>query len=137
MKCAGLRTRCTSALLICALMQVSCATLVITGYKEVKAEDIPGQLKQGDIIKIETRDGRVITLTLVTIAPEALVGTPIPGSTPEGSEVKDQRVELADVVRLEKGERREGIGKIIALVLLFPVILLLLLFSLPLAPFHS
>jgi hypothetical protein len=113
-------------------MQVSC----VTSWKGFGAEELPGPLKQGDIVKIYIKDKSFLDLKLVTVTPEALVGTPIPDSIPEGSEVKEQRVEFADVVWLDKAETRAPtIGEIAATVILLPIALIYLLFSL--APFHS
>ncbi len=80
------RTRSLSLVLISALMMVSC-----TSFKVVKPDDIQAGLKAGDTVKIITKDGRTLELTIVTITPEALVGD-------------DQRVEFADIRRLEKRE---------------------------------
>ena len=104
MKWAGLRTRSISALLICAVMLVSC-----TSFRVVKPDDMPGGLKPGDTVKIVTKDGRDVELKIVTITPEALVGTPVSSvGTAEASEVKDQRVEFGEIAKLEKREISAG-----------------------------
>ncbi len=95
MKWTGLRTRSISVVLICAVMLVSC-----TSFKVVKPDDFQAGLKAGDTVKIITKDGRTLELTIVTITPEALVG-------------QDQRVEFADIGRLEK--REISTGKTVAL----------------------
>ena len=104
------RTRSLSLVLISALMMVSC-----TSFKVVKPDDLQGGLKAGDTVKIVTKDGRDMELKIVTITPEALVGTPVSSvGAAEASEVKDQRVEFSEIAKLEK--REISTGKTVGLV---------------------
>ena len=104
------RTRSLSLVLISALMMVSC-----TSFKVVKPDDLQGGLKAGDTVKIVTKDGRELELKIVTITPEALVGTPVSSvGTAEASEMKDQRVEFSEIAKLEK--REISAGKTVGLV---------------------
>lgn len=104
MKWTGLRTRSISAVLISALMMVSC-----TSFKVIKPDDIQAGLKAGDSVKIVTKDGKDLELKIVTITPEAIVGTPVSSvSTAEAGEVKEQRVEFADIAKLERREISPG-----------------------------
>lgn len=108
MKWVGPRTRSISVVLICAVVLVSC-----TSMRVVRPDELQTGLKAGDTVKIITKDGRTLELTIVTITPEALVG-------------QDQRVEFADIGRLEKREISTGktvglvagIAAVVALVLL-------------------
>ena len=114
--------RCISVILAAALMSVSC-----TSIRLVRPSDIEGSLKQGDTVKILTKDGRDLELKIVTIAPEAIVGTPISSvGTAEAAEAKERRVEFTDIERIEKREINAaktaglvaGIVAVVAVVLL-------------------
>ena len=104
------RTRSLSLVLISALMMVSC-----TSFKVIKPDDLQAGLKAGDTVKIVTKDGRDMELKIVTITPEALVGSPVSSvGTAEAGEVKDQRVEFSEIAKLEK--RDFSAGKTVGLV---------------------
>jgi len=104
MKWTGVRTRSISVVLICAVMLVAC-----TSFKVVKPADIQAGLKAGDTVKIVTKDGKDLELKIVTITPEAIVGTPLSSvATAEAGEVKEQRVEFADIAKLERREISPG-----------------------------
>ncbi len=104
------RTRSLSLVLISALMMVSC-----TSFKVIKPDDIQAGLRAGDTVKIVTKDGRDLELKIVTVTPEAIVGTPVSSvSTAEAGEVKEQRVEFADIAKLER--REISAGKTVGLV---------------------
>lgn len=124
MKWTGLRTRSISAVLLSALMMVSC-----TSFKVVKPDDIQAGLKAGDTVKIVTKDGRDLELKILTTTPEALVGTPVSSvGTAEASDVKDQRVEFSEIAKLEKREISPGktvglVAGIVASVALFLVLM--------------
>jgi hypothetical protein len=81
----------------------------------VKPDDVRAGLRAGDTVKIVTKDGRDLELKIVTVTPEAIVGTPVSSvSTAEAGEVKDQRVEFSEIAKLEK--REISTGKTVGLV---------------------
>lgn len=82
--------RVVSIILIAALMLMSC-----TSVKTVRPADIPSSLKEGDTVKVVTNDGTEREFKIVTVTPEAIVG-------------EDQRIEFADIMRVEKREIDAG-----------------------------
>ncbi len=82
--------RCISVILVAALVSVSCTSLRL-----VRPSDIEGSLKQGDTVKIVTKDGRTPEFEIVSITPDTILG-------------KDQRVDIADITRMEKREIDTG-----------------------------
>ena len=74
---------------ISMLLVISIFTASCTSMKPVKLDQVQTGLKQGDVVKVVTKDGRTFELEIVSVTPEAIVG-------------KDQRIEFADIMRVEK-----------------------------------
>jgi len=102
-----MRHQVISWVLLAALMCVSCTT-----FKEVYVSDIEYELKAGDIVKVNTGDGRALQYRIMAVTPEAIVV--------RGAGFwflrKDQRILRKEIITVEK--EKFSIGKTAALVLL-------------------
>jgi len=99
------------------MLTVLIATSMLT-MRLIRPSEMQASLKEGDAVKVVTKDGRVLEFEIVTITPDAIVG-------------KDQRVEIKDIATIEKREASLGrtfgmIGLVYLALFGFAILLLLI-----------
>ena len=102
------RGRALAAVLLSALMVVSC-----TSFRPVRLDDIRDNLKEGDRIRVVTKDGKKSTLTIVALTNDSIFA-------------KDQVMEFREIASIEKSEPETG-KIVVAAVLVVGLVALLVL----------
>jgi hypothetical protein len=108
---ALMRDRLISLVIVFAFMLVSC-----TSYKAIQVPAIESQLKEGDIVRVVTTDGRDLKFKITGITSDAVAG-------------ENQRILFKEIITLEKREvstaKTTGLAAGILAVLALGVIVLI------------
>ena len=97
----GLRRGRVFTAAMAALLLTSCANA--TTLRLIRPSEIHTSVKEGDSVRVVTKDAQVLEFEIVTVTPDAIVG-------------RDQRVEIGNIATIEK--REVSVGKAIGAMVL-------------------